>query len=49
MAKKVITQEAQDARNLGLSVLGAILFFPMLKLLFKAVALAQYLLLGYVQ
>ena len=49
MAKKVITQEARDARNLGLAILSGLLFFPMMKLLFKAVALVQYLLLGYVQ
>ena len=49
MAKKIITQEARDARNLGLSVLGAILFYPAFNLLLKAFELVQYLILGYVQ
>jgi len=49
MAKKVISREARDARKLGLALLAGLLFFPTIKLLFKAVEFIQFIIFGYVQ
>lgn len=46
---KRLTQEQQDARALGLVVMGGILFFPALNFIFKLFALLQNVLFGYVQ
>ncbi len=44
-----LTEDQRDARSLIIVTVSALLFFPAMSLLFKAVSLLQYILLGYVQ
>lgn len=46
MAKKIRTQEQEDARALLIVAASALLFFPAMNLLFKLMQFLQYILVG---
>ncbi len=48
MAKKVITPEDRENRNIALALGAGLLGFPVLALVFKLVAFVQYIAFGYV-
>lgn len=48
MAKKVITPEDRELRNIALAIGAGLLGFPVLTLVFKLVAFVQYIAFGYV-
>lgn len=48
MAKKVMTPEDRELRNIALAIGAGLLGFPVLTLVFKLVAFVQYIAFGYV-
>ena len=48
MAKKVITPEDRENRNIALALGAGLLGFPVLTLVFKLFAFVQYIAFGYV-